>query len=111
MAIDFQATLVNRNNDEARRNDHKWLRRSFAAEWQATVTLEANTRTAIEPGFNTIQFLYVRVTSVTDVYVYKNRSPEYWSFDRVFVALDTSIEQLSLMAPAGATVYVYVGGE
>ena len=111
MAVDVQVTLIDRNNDQARRLDHKWIRRSFTSEWTATLTLAANTRTQINPGFDTIQFVYVRVTTVTDVYVYKNRSPEYWSFDRHFVALGTDIDQLSLMAPAEATVYVYVGGE
>jgi hypothetical protein len=93
MAIDLQVSLVNRNNDEA------------------TLTLATGVRTQIQPGFDDIQFVYIRVVSLLDVYVYKNRSPEYWSVDRCFVAMDTEIDQLSLMAPAEATVYIYVGGE
>jgi hypothetical protein len=111
MAIDLQVSLVNRNNDEARRNDHTWLRRSYTSEWEATLTLATGVRTQIQPGFDDIQFVYIRVVSLLDVYVYKNRSPEYWSFDRVFVAFETDIDQLSLMAPSEATVYVYVAGE
>ena len=113
MAIDVQLNLIDRQGDQAVANDAKWQRRSFIANWIATLSLSANVKTAIEPGFDTIQFVYMRVTSDTPVTVrvYKNKSPEYWPVDRAFIAFDTDIEQLDLMAEAAATVYVYVGGE
>jgi len=112
MAIDVQLNLIDRQGDQAVANDAKWQRRAFTANWIATLNLLENIKTAIDPGFDTIQFVYVRVTSDTPVTVrvYKNMSPEYWPVDRAFIAFDTDIEQLSVMAEEDATIYIYVGG-
>jgi hypothetical protein len=116
MAIDVEVVILDRAADTARARAKEFVRRSYDYTYQHTLSLPAGVKTQIDHNMDTVQFVYVEVVNASDdspgtVYVYKNLSPESWTVQHLFLCCDTDISQLSLQAPSGATVYLYLGGE
>jgi hypothetical protein len=116
MAIDVKLTILDRDADSAKERAKEFVRRSYTHRFSQTLTLSAGVKTEVKHNMTTVTFVYVEVVNASDdapgtVYVYKNLSPESWTVQHLFLCCDTSISQLALMSTAGATVYVYLGGE
>lgn len=109
MAVDVQLIIVDREGDQANRYSPIYQRRAYDETYQAQIALTANVKKDVQVPFGTIQHVFINANGNT-IKVYKNLSPEYWQVKYAFLAFDSSITQLHLMATADCTVTIFVGG-
>ena len=103
-----KVTLINRDGDEADIISDPLLNKGYDNIDRRVQALSA-TREQVRVPFDTLQFVFLKSDGKA-VRVYKNLSPEYWEFTDIFFTFDTSISQLHLASPDGATVMIYLGG-
>ena len=92
--------------------EDRFIRRSYDEEQiMPSVPLTAGTKTAIKVQMSTIQYVYVKVSgSAATVQLFKENSPESWSFTDMWLMAGTSITSFSLEASVDTTVYIYLAG-
>lgn len=111
MAIDTVVSSFDVDGDQADRMHRSYQRRSYDSDYRVpSMAVPVATKTTILIPFDDIQYVYIETDKT--LWVYKNLSPEYLIVDAVFLAFDlTGVTQISVYAPAGATIYVYLAGE
>lgn len=109
MAILIKVRLIDQDGDEADVIGEPILSRGYANLTRRVQTLSA-TKEQIRVPFDTIQFVYIK-SNGKDVNLYKNLSPEWLTFDQVYLAFDVDISQLHLKSDDGAVVEMFIGGE
>ena len=89
----------------------EWYSPIYEGQFETVISI-GTTLTEIKTHLSVIELVVIRVdTDNVTLEVHKDRSPEYWQVDGLFIAKDVAIEVLSLRASAAAEVYVYLGGQ
>ncbi len=92
--------------------EDRFIRRSYDEEQiLPSVSLTAGTKTEIKVQMSTIQYIYIKVSgNAATVQLFKELSPESWSFTDAWLMIGTSITSFSLQASVDTTVYIYLCG-
>ena len=92
--------------------EDRLIRRSYDEEQiMPSVSLAAGVKTAISVQMGTIQYIYVRVIGdAATIQLFKENSPESWSFTDMWLMVGTSITSFSLQASVDTSVYIYLSG-
>lgn len=107
MEINLQIKRDETQSDIATR----WLRRDYTQVFEQTLQL-TSAKTLLKHHLSSIQFVYInRVGNQTSIFLYRNLSPERWTFDDTFLAWGLGdLTSLTLAADEDTEVYVFLGG-
>lgn len=111
MSTLLRLDVIENEGDQPTRFLQEFLRRSYTSWHRTKVVLSASTKTQVRVPFDTIQCVIVVPPEDTDLRVYQNLAPSYWTVDRLFAAFDCSITRLYLYSASACTVEVLLGGE
>lgn len=91
-----------------------FLRRDYDLQQQyPSLSLSAGVKTEIETPISDVAFLYIRRTGDSaGIQVFKNLSPESYTFDDCFliIGLDDDVSSVYLEADTDTTVYIFIAG-
>jgi hypothetical protein len=92
--------------------DERFLTRDYTAIDMKTFSLVAGTKTLLDTNLSTVELLYIRRTGdSTDIKIYRGSSPEYWTFNDMFMAFVMSeTQELYVTATVATTILVYMAG-
>ena len=113
MALETIVRVRKTSGDELARQKLVILQPSHDAELEYPSYPLGTTATDIDLGpIAAVKYVFIYCTN-TDrtIYVYKDRSPEYWEAGRLFVAVECNITHLALRASSSTTVYIYMAGD
>jgi len=111
--LETQVRIKRRSNGlELSDAEDRLIRRDYGQEQFLTaVSLTAGTKTEIRAQLDSIQYIYIKVTgAAATIQLFKENSPESWSFTDMALFVGTSITAFSLQASVDTTVYIYVAG-
>lgn len=112
MAVEVRTQIRRqRGNVQLPSVDDVFLRRDYEKTFESNVPLTGGVRTEVQTGVGNIEFLYIGCEDEIVVNIYRNLSPEWWSFSRAFLALEvTNCDRISFKAAADTEIYVYAAG-
>jgi len=112
MAIEILTTIRNfsGNNDRPAVVD-RFLRHEYSSDQLQQLTLPANIKTLVPLSFTDVKLLYIRCDTGGPVQVYRNLSPEYWTFADTFFVIELSdCYRVCVKASVATTLTIYAAG-
>jgi hypothetical protein len=91
-----------------------FLRRDYESHQEVFVDLPAGIRTPVNLNLSQVQLVMLQVLDEDEaiVNIYRNLSPEYWQFSKVFAAWEiANCTSISLKSDVDVRVHVVAGGE
>ena len=88
--------------------DDRFLRRDYTTTQTRIITLEAGVKADVLDHVNELDLVYVRVNKGGPVQIYKDLSPEYWTFSDTWLAFELdSVSRIALKATVETEVYIH----
>ena len=93
--------------------DDRFFRRDYSDTKSFDITLAAGVKQDILPAVTTeLAMVYIKVKTGGPVQIYKDFSPEYWTFSDTWMAWDlTNAIRVALKSAVASTVSVYIAIE
>ena len=111
MAHQIKIIRQDLNGDEAHQRVRNTYLPSYDLTFEQVMELSAGIKDDVAlPDGLSIEHVYLESVDEEEIQVYKNLSPEYWTFDKVFQVFDTDISQLALECATATSVYIWIGG-
>lgn len=89
--------------------DERFLRRDYQFKREFLMDLAAGVAEDVPTTTEGVSLIYMKVLSGGPVQLYRNLSPEYWTFSDTWLMLEvTDVQRVAVKADVATTLMVYV---
>lgn len=111
MALQIKLTIGD-SQDFRPAVDDRFLRRDYSFSKSFDLSLSAGRKTDLLTSAAEESLIYIKVKSGGPVQVYKDLSPEYWTFSNTWLMFEMSdISRIALKALVDTEVFVFIARE